>query len=88
MGPAVYLEDLYVTPEFRRRGLGREFFKELSKVKSYDTNLDNFNIILTQAVLRLSESKSLLAGSCQGERRQSALDVRCPRVERTGDRVL
>ena len=28
----IYLEDLYVRPEYRRKGYGKQFFKELAKI--------------------------------------------------------
>lgn len=33
--PGLYLEDIYVKPEFRGRGIGRMFFRELAKIAKH-----------------------------------------------------
>ena len=34
-GPSVYMEDLYVTPERRNKGLGKTLWKSVVKVGTY-----------------------------------------------------
>lgn len=38
-GKSIYLEDLYVTPEYRAKGVGSALFNKVAKVKYFNLNI-------------------------------------------------